>query len=397
MAEGMAPRPIPLFSGALHAIVEGAGWRAWTPVDAPWPAVHPLNRSRQCEPGMLRYTNWQWRLALRNGEPQLDQEMCLAPSDLISNQIRERGQWSDCDRLVHLWRAVAFAHQPPQPGGNSSRTDRHRARGRRKSHPAMREPPQDGAVLLEAGANIGACTVELLLRTDAQILAFEPSAINLFYLTRSLRLLAKRYPPVARRVVVLPIGLGDKAVSLPLRVQLDNLGNSVLGAPGVAHGMADPPSAVVAANATVMPLDDLLPRGLGSVRLMKLDTQGFECNVLEGGRRVLSSSRGLGAVVTEVTAAMLGRQCCGVQWLLHLLSLPDWQLTCNHRWGDSRTCTALSNWAASSSAAMERLGSLGALTRAAVLGHLPVQPLSPAKAVQASKRNLKCRRRLGLR
>ena len=36
---------------------------------------------------------------------------------------------------------------------------------------------------LQVGANIGACTVELLLRTNASIVALEPSPTNYFYLT----------------------------------------------------------------------------------------------------------------------------------------------------------------------------------------------------------------------
>ena len=162
-------RAAPLFGGALHAVTQGHGWRAWAPSDAPWPKEHPLNRSLGCTPGLLRYTRWQWRLAQRNREPQLDQEMCLAPSDYISNQIREHGQWSDCDRLVHLWRAIQPANlsQPQE-----DEPDRRRGQ---PSRSAMRDSPSDGGILLEAGANIGACTVELLLRTDARILAFEPS------------------------------------------------------------------------------------------------------------------------------------------------------------------------------------------------------------------------------
>ena len=61
----------------------------------------------------------------------------------------------------------------------------------------------------EIGANIGACTVELLLRTRASIIALEPSPTNYYFLTRSLHALAQRHPEMARRVVVLPVGTAD--------------------------------------------------------------------------------------------------------------------------------------------------------------------------------------------
>ena len=74
--------------------------------------------------------------------------------------------------------------------------------------------------------------MELLLRTRARVIAFEPSPVNLYYLTRSLRLLAESHPEVARRVVVFPIGAGDAQLSrAPLFVEKGNLGNTIVGRP----------------------------------------------------------------------------------------------------------------------------------------------------------------------
>ena len=85
-------------------------------------------------------------------------------------------------------------------------------------------------VLKCAQANIGACTVELLLRTRASIVAVEPSPQAAFHLTRSLRLAAQLHPDILSRVIVLPIGAGDVPnTSVPLFVQTNNTGNSVLG------------------------------------------------------------------------------------------------------------------------------------------------------------------------
>ena len=193
-------------------------------------------------------------------------------------------------------------------------------------------------------------------------------------------------------MVVFPIGLGDARLQAPVRAQLDNLGNSVLGAHSTDE--SETLHTVPGDNATVMPLDELLPFGLGAVQMMKMDVQGFECKVLEGARNVLANGQRLSGVVTEVTAAMLSRQCCGVQWLLHLLHLSGWEVKCNHRWGDSRMCTSLSPWAASSSSAVaDRLAALGPLMRSSTLGHINVPPLSRGQVKQVSQRRAKCRRR----
>ena len=69
--------------------------------------------------------------------------------------------------------------------------------------------------MLEVGGNIGACSMEVLLRTDARLIIFEPSFTNLYYLTRTLQA-AHRHSPhldLAHRVVVFPIGLGNESSS----------------------------------------------------------------------------------------------------------------------------------------------------------------------------------------
>eukprot|EP00966_Prymnesium_polylepis_P181525 4204620-Prymnesium_polylepis.1 len=62
------------------------------------------------------------------------------------------------------------------PGANSPRQD----------HSKGRLGGDKLDVVVEVGANIGACTLQLLLHTNATVLAFEPSPLNLFHLTESL-------------------------------------------------------------------------------------------------------------------------------------------------------------------------------------------------------------------
>ena len=219
--------------------------------------------------------------------------MCLAPSDYISDRIRATGRWHDCVSHVKLWQSL----------------DGRVVRKRWLPLPLAGDP--DG-VLLALGANIGACTVELLVRTRARIIAFEPSPANLFHLTRSLRSLASAIPDVAECVVVFPIALGDRPTAAQIVGEVGNLGNSVvlLSPPSrrprrASHRSTGDTSTATAAaaaavtdddrsrasrasglvmdplspryhprlNVSVLRLDDLFPRGLGGTRMLKIDVQ----------------------------------------------------------------------------------------------------------------------------
>lgn len=71
-------------------------------------------------------------------------EMCLAPStEHISWKIRSIGHWQDCEWLTRMWHLRAKEYD----------------------------------LFVEVGANIGACTLEMLLSTNASIVAIEPSPV----------------------------------------------------------------------------------------------------------------------------------------------------------------------------------------------------------------------------
>ena len=287
-----------LFDGAIRAVTSGQGWSAWTPLDPPVPAEHPTGGV--CEHGTLRLKSWPGRVPLAR------QPMCLPANDRISSAIIKHGNWYDCHQFVRLWNS------------------------------AEREPSCRGSegVLIEVGANIGACTVELLLRTRARIVAFEPSPTNLFFLTRSIRLAAQLHPEIAKRVVVFTIGAGSVPLEhAQLYAERGNLGNTVVGMRHADACNAQDHACLrrvtrATQAATILPLDTVFPEGLGCARLMKLDVQGFECRVMAGTKRALRTS-GLRAVVAEVTPAALAAQCCSAAYLKAQLQVqPDWNVSC---------------------------------------------------------------------
>ena len=165
--------------------------------------------------------------------------MCLVPNEHVSNTIRELGHFPDCEWLVKAWRA----HDDP------------RTRGQRDT-------------FVDAGANIGACSLEMLLRTDARVVAFEPSPVNRFYLTRSLRMAALRDPSIGRRIVVVPFALG--AHYQQSRLQLSGGGSKVV--PSIAAG-GTRPKAINTTAIEMRSLDRTLAPDL-RIRLLKLDVSG---------------------------------------------------------------------------------------------------------------------------
>lgn len=139
-------------------------------------------------------------------------------------------------------------------------------------------------IFLEIGANIGACTIQMLLSTNATVAVFEPSPLNLHYLTSSLSWL-QTDGRLRSGAVVFPLALGDETKTALLFEQHRNSGNSVIGAREMAGET----------NWTVLirRLDDLImpfkaQRHTRRIRLAKIDAQGYECKLLAGMRRFLA-------------------------------------------------------------------------------------------------------------
>ena len=155
---------------------------------------------------------------------------------------------------------------------------------------------------------------------------------------------ADRHPDILRRVALLPVGAGNAPLErVPLFTEHGNLGNTVVGTrqsdacKGRDHACLRR-AMRPADEATILPLDVLFPEGLGCARLLKLDTQGFECKVLHGARRALRSSQLL-AVVAEATNTALTAQCCSGAFLKDMLRVePSWNVSCT----SAETCVGRS-------------------------------------------------------
>ena len=161
-----------------------------------------------------------------------------------------------------------------------------------------------GDTVLDIGTNIGVTTLRLAARVGAagQVHAFEPNPRLAELVRRSVSRSA------LGQVTLHEIALGAEAGSLDLFVPPGNSGRGSLCADRV-------PTAAETHRVPVRRLDDALP-DLGALRLVKIDVEGFEAPVIEGGEGTFARLRP-DAILFETNAerpegsarigAMLGR------------------------------------------------------------------------------------------
>jgi FkbM family methyltransferase len=151
---------------------------------------------------------------------------------------------------------------------------------------AFRRYAKPGATVLDIGANIGAHTLQLarLVGPAGRVLSFEPTAFAFAKLRRNLEL----NPQIAGRVTALQCFLtaaDDKA--LPQSVY----SSWALARSAEAHekhlGLS-----MATAGAHSATLDRVLAeRAIERVDLVKLDVDGFECEVLAGAANMIERNR----------------------------------------------------------------------------------------------------------
>jgi len=118
---------------------------------------------------------------------------------------------------------------------------------------------------LEIGAQHGACLLEMLLETDAMILAFEPHPKNVYSIRKTISALPKA---LQNRVTLFPIGLSDETMKDTFSYNT----KSSLRATSELSIYAERLD-------SVLDTDKIPPK---LIKLVNLDVQGFECNILEG-------------------------------------------------------------------------------------------------------------------
>jgi len=199
-------------------------------------------------------------------------EICVHTTrDLVSNQIRRKMRWGDCDPLPKLWEDNASAEMTKKQ------------------------------IYVEIGANIGSCVVEMLLSTNANIVAFEPHPMNQLCLHHTL---ARLGPEYQRRVALVPAALGGNQAVSQIYTGEGNMGNSVVGK-AIKDFLKQSIQAPV--DIRVERLDSILSDKI-AVPLVKLDAQGFECQILDGTSKNIAKH--VSTIKFEMASKWLRKQNC---------------------------------------------------------------------------------------
>jgi len=159
------------------------------------------------------------------------------------------------------------------------------------------------SIYFEIGANIGSCVMEMLLSTDANIVLFEPHPKNLFCIKNTVSALENGYQ---HRVVIIPVALGAASGTNTVFAAKGNMGNSIVGKV-VKDNEKQEFSKEDQHQIHVEPLHSIVSSKV-TVPLVKMDVQGFECQILSGINQELANA--IHFVKFEVSPKHLRSQGC---------------------------------------------------------------------------------------
>lgn len=143
-------------------------------------------------------------------------------------------------------------------------------------------PKLDPRVVLDVGANVGDYAQRVLQSTGATVYSFEPQPLVA-------KGLSERLVPFGERAVVVPRGVGAESGVLELRYNPDS---SELASFSAEVDAISYVRNVERIEVPVVSLDDYAAEvGLTRVDFIKIDTEGFEREVLLGAERVLRELR----------------------------------------------------------------------------------------------------------
>jgi FkbM family methyltransferase len=155
------------------------------------------------------------------------------------------------------------------------------------------------SVVLDVGANIGSTTLVFAkLANYGHVYAFEPSLEMCEVLAENVRL------SKLHNVSIEPYGLSDSPAKGSLR--LDMVGN-----PGSAYFIPNP-----TADVSLRVLDEIFGEDF-HVDFIKIDVEGYECHVLNGGVHIIDRCKPV--LVFEVNQAALSRSGFSSEELLDLV------------------------------------------------------------------------------
>lgn len=236
-------------------------------------------------------------------------DMCLRSyNDAVSDHFRAAGYWHSCLDIAAAW--------PRLPDGSKSGKFAERLSC---GNQCEKELGTKTGIYVDIGANIGTCVMQMLARLDvSQVVAFEPSPANLFYMTNSaFKRIQDGDPRILKNLVLYPNPVGAERSMHTLYEQPGNAGNTGVNTTVMGKKM----DGVAVETIT---LDEVfMSNGPPPyIHLMKVDAQGYEVKILQGAKRLLASGA-INAMHIEVAPWwLIGQKTSVVEYLstLHVNS-----------------------------------------------------------------------------
>jgi FkbM family methyltransferase len=166
-----------------------------------------------------------------------------------------------------------------------------------KEYSSKHNIPLANLTFIDIGANIGWFSLNMAA-LGVQVIAFEPMQQNIDLFNQSLQKTDNIASGVSGRIKLYPHGLGTKDQMCIIYSHDINVGDGHVKCVENEENLKKPDDYSIRGRIPVHRLDDVLDvEGLNIVAI-KMDTEGYECNVLEGGRKVILEG-GAQAILTE--------------------------------------------------------------------------------------------------
>jgi FkbM family methyltransferase len=178
-------------------------------------------------------------------------------------------------------------------------------------HEAMGEYLEDGDVFIDVGANIGLFSILAASKFGAEVYAFEPSERELARLARNATL-----NEVAIKTFQVALGSVATVGSMHLEAAGNHMMNRVASGQLSGAGMA---------RCEIRRLDEvLLPEIFRRARLVKIDVEGYEMNVLLGMSGAFEFLQHA-ALVVEITPRWLAENGSSADSLYEFVTARGWR------------------------------------------------------------------------
>jgi FkbM family methyltransferase len=138
---------------------------------------------------------------------------------------------------------------------------------------------KDGSIVIDAGANIGVFSVKVAHEnSSSKIYSFEPTPRTFDALKRN----TETYPNIS----IFNLGLGDEVTEKKITIWDNFSGSNTIG--GTASPEYGAPDRVE--NIKITTIDEVA-KGLSRVDFIKMDTEGYEANILKGAAETIKRWR----------------------------------------------------------------------------------------------------------